>query len=123
MSRVPRIDGRGRDPRHREPADTDVAPRPRGREAVDRNQNAWPGTLAGGQLSLSQVRVPQVVRAAGLTNAEADGEFVSIATLYIEASSAPSCESRLRPSRRAHATLNRSHRGPERVEARRGPNP
>ena len=44
-----------------------MASRSRGRKAVDRDQNAWEGTPAGGQLSLSQVRVPQDVRAAGLT--------------------------------------------------------
>jgi hypothetical protein len=71
VSRMPRFDGRGRDHRPRKPSDADVAPRPRGRDAFDRNQNAWEGTPADYQLSLSQMRVHQVVRTAGLTNAEA----------------------------------------------------
>ena len=55
-----------------------MASRPRRRETVDRNQNAREGTLEGGQLSVPQVRVPEVVRAAGLTNAEADKDLVMV---------------------------------------------
>ena len=73
VSRTPRFDGRGRDHRPRKPSDADVAPRPRGREAIDRNQNAWEGAPAGCQLSLSRVRVHQVVRTAGLTNLKLTG--------------------------------------------------
>jgi hypothetical protein len=73
MSRVQHFDGRGRDPRPRKPSNADVASRSRGREVVDWNQNAWEGTPASGQLSLSQVRIPQDVRAAGLTIVQPDG--------------------------------------------------
>src|SRR5438046_10617804 len=75
MSRVQHVDGRGRDPRPRKPSDADMASRSRGREAVDRNQNAWEGTPASGQLSLPQVRIPQDVRAADLTILEPDGDL------------------------------------------------
>jgi len=78
MSRVQHFDGRGRDPRPRKPPHADVASRPRRGETLDRNQNAREGTPAGSQLSVSQVRVPEVVRAAGLTNAEADKELVMV---------------------------------------------
>jgi hypothetical protein len=73
MSRVQHVDGRGRDPRPREPSDADVASRSRGGEALDRNQNARERAPAGGQLSLSQVRIPQDVRAAGVTIVEPVG--------------------------------------------------
>jgi hypothetical protein len=69
MSRLQRFNGRRRDHRPRKPSDANLAPGPRGTEAVDRNQNAWEATPAGGQLSVSHVRVPQNVCTAGLTNA------------------------------------------------------
>jgi len=73
MSRVQHVDGRGRDSRPRNPSDADVASRSREGEVVHRNQNAWERAPAGGQLSLSQVRISQDVRAAGLTIVEPDG--------------------------------------------------
>jgi hypothetical protein len=86
MSRVQHFDGRGRDPRPRKPSDANVASRSRGRKAVDRNQNAWERTPARRQLSLSQVRIPRDVRAAGLTNAEAAkgaSEYARFASVLI----------------------------------------
>lgn len=72
MSRLQRFDGRGLDPRPRKPSDADVGSGSRGKEVVHRNQNPWEGAPAGRHLSLSQMRVPQDVCPAGLTNARSE---------------------------------------------------